>query len=135
MKKCTGCDQVKYLDLFSLQKTGVSGRNAKCKACKNDIAKKYFKSNSGIILMKQKGRRLKNLLKKHGLTEETYMGMLKNQNYSCAICEKPNDNLRIDHNHKTGYVRGLLCNPCNLGLGQFKDSPDNLNAAIAYLTM
>ena len=41
--------------------------------------------------------------------------------------------LVIDHNHKTGKVRGLLCGSCNTGIGLLKDSPDVLDAAIEYL--
>jgi hypothetical protein len=41
--------------------------------------------------------------------------------------------LTIDHNHETGEIRGILCSRCNTGLGMFRDSPDLLRAATAYL--
>ena len=61
--------------------------------------------------------------RKYGLTTIEYNNILSAQKNECAICsvsfvkEKPN----IDHCHKTGRVRGLLCYNCNLGLGKFKD--------------
>jgi hypothetical protein len=77
--------------------------------------------------------------KNYGVEYETYLGMVSKQNGKCAICgaEPPNDErkkrLSIDHCHTTGKVRGLLCDPCNRGLGFFRDNQDNLKKAISYL--
>lgn len=52
----------------------------------------------------------------------------------CGICGKePRSGFVIDHDHKTGRVRGLLCQRCNSGLGSLGDSIEGLKAAIAYL--
>ena len=69
-------------------------------------------------------------------------GILANeQNHKCAICNKSPvygrhkypRKLAIDHNHKTGKIRGLLCRYCNLALGGFKDNIKLLKKAIEYL--
>lgn len=71
---------------------------------------------------------------KYGITEEEFNLRLIKQNNRCAICgglfvETP----RIDHNHDTGEVRGLLCNSCNGGIGLFKDDLALIKKAIDYL--
>lgn len=72
-------------------------------------------------------------LKQYGLTEVLYHKMLKEQNGLCAICKNKPKRFSIDHCHSTGRVRALLCNNCNAGLGFFKDSPELLVIAEAYL--
>jgi hypothetical protein len=61
--------------------------------------------------------------------------MLKDQNGGCAICYKPEGSrmFDVDHDHKTGEVRGLLCTSCNRVLGHAKDSVERLLAAARYL--
>jgi hypothetical protein len=49
-----------------------------------------------------------------------------------AICGAP-DAEHVDHDHASGWVRGILCFDCNGGLGQFRDSPEYLANAITYL--
>ena len=56
-------------------------------------------------------------------------------NSGCAICSgKPKDGRwHIDHDHKTGRIRGILCARCNIGLGMFLDQPELLTRAAHYL--
>lgn len=73
----------------------------------------------------------------YGIDIEQYNQMLEKQNHTCAICggvEKFNNSLAVDHDHKTGKVRGLLCTSCNQGIGKLQDSVDVLQSAINYLT-
>lgn len=73
----------------------------------------------------------------YGLADSDYRRMLAEQNSLCAICGGPpttaRKHLSVDHCHSTGKVRGLLCQHCNTGIGQLKDSPELLLKAHAYL--
>lgn len=81
--------------------------------------------------------RSKQLEMKYGITLEEYNKKLEQQDYRCAICltDKPvgNGHLHVDHDHKTGKVRGLLCHHCNTSLGGFKDDLEIIGKAIEYL--
>ena len=85
---------------------------------------------------KRKSQRLK---KTHGIELSDYKDMLAVQNNQCAICgysDTKNPKLFpvVDHCHTRGRIRGLLCMNCNQGLGKFKDDPNLLMAAAAYLS-
>jgi len=74
----------------------------------------------------------------YGLDFKDYEKMLEAQNGVCAICSSPPPNnrktrLAIDHCHKTGKVRGLLCDKCNRSIGLLKDDVNILTKAIEYL--
>jgi hypothetical protein len=71
-----------------------------------------------------------------GLSTEEYLSILKAQGGGCAVCgrEPRKDRaLHVDHDHATGDVRGLLCFRCIAGLGQFREDPERLADAVAYL--
>lgn len=72
---------------------------------------------------------------KYGLSVEGVAKILAVQNGRCAICslELTFEMIKVDHDHTTGGVRGLLCQNCNLGIGHFKDSPERLQSAVKYL--
>lgn len=67
-----------------------------------------------------------------GLTPEQIDQIRNDQNDLCAICLTPNPT-DLDHCHKSGQVRWLLCKHCNRGLGAFRDSPDLLRKAAVML--
>jgi hypothetical protein len=81
----------------------------------------------------------KGRLKKFGLSTEEYDTISKAQNHRCKICgDKANTKskyktLTVDHNHKTGEVRALLCSQCNSMLGFARDNRVILSKAIDYL--
>jgi hypothetical protein len=76
-----------------------------------------------------------------GITLADYDKLLSKQNGVCAICRQPQrtpahgvrTSLGVDHCHKTGKIRGLLCRRCNQGLGMLSDSIDLLQKALNYL--
>lgn len=71
-------------------------------------------------------------LKQYGLTLEDERGMFRRQGGLCAIC-RARPAKAVDHDHATGRVRGLLCGPCNRGLGLFHDQKEVLRRALEYL--
>ena len=103
---------------------------------------KAMRSKSGFYQKRYKKEKAKNpfvssatVFKKYGITVDDYNRMFKEQDGRCAICNNHQNirKLAVDHNHKTGKVRGLLCINCNRGLGHYFDSTYRLNKAIDYL--
>lgn len=138
-KRCPCCGEAKPTTEFSRHnKNGKWGFCSWCKECNNKRTKKYLLENPEKS--KRMGRNNK-LKKQYGLTIEDIETMLKNQNYKCAICggeiflfgSSKNLTAHVDHDHKTGKVRGLLCHECNTGLGKFRDNTNYLLSAISYL--
>lgn len=81
--------------------------------------------------------RVQVLRRKYGLALDDYKALIAAQGDSCAICRGPSTSAwgswHVDHDHATGEVRGLLCSSCNVGLGNFGDDPERLEAAARYL--
>ncbi len=86
------------------------------------------------------------LRRAYGITLIHYNKMLALQGGVCALCQRPervvsgkkgrakrHGHLHVDHDHKSGVVRGLLCHGCNTALGHFQDDPDLLEWAARYL--
>ena len=73
----------------------------------------------------------------YGISLDQYNQMLMTQEFRCKICQKNQQfetkRFNVDHDHKTGKVRSLLCTQCNTGLGSFKDSLHLLEIAVQYL--
>jgi hypothetical protein len=70
-------------------------------------------------------------LKQFGLTYEQWAEMRDAQGGRCKVCQQLKQ-LCVDHDHKTGAVRGLLCHSCNRALGLLGDSPERLNSLLQY---
>ena len=104
-----------------------------CRPCNSESQKVWRKKNGKHWSRKRL----------YGITREEYQALIDAQDGACAICgdtKMPIDprtghkyDLAVDHDHKTGKVRELLCPNCNNGLGCFKDDPKLLHLAIQYL--
>src|SRR5574343_976377 len=96
------------------------------------LQRKWYQENRSKQLAKGRANWLK---REYDLSLEDYEAMVQSQNGKCAICDSPpgNRRLSVDHDHKTGAIRGLLCDVCNVGLGAFQDDSQRLAGAIKYL--
>ena len=113
-KFCRGCSRILPYTEWHRTRSSRDGYATACKGCRS-----------------ARGRR-DHLKRIFGLTPEALDAVIASQGGVCAICRdsKPQ---HIDHDHRSGRVRGVLCGPCNMGLGLFKDDPRRLDAASDYL--
>jgi hypothetical protein len=88
----------------------------------------YLNNKEKVAFYRKRSR----ILKHYNMTLDELENMKKLQNDECLICSKQVP-LKVDHDHKTGRVRGLLCDLCNRGLGYFRDNPELLVEAAEYL--
>lgn len=128
MKTCTKCGLEKKFDQFYKDHRLSQGCSSHCKHCINKHRKAYYDPTKN---------RANKLMASFGITLDEYDALLEAQNGCCKICgtATPGHKGRfvVDHNHGTNEIRGLLCSGCNVGLGHFKDNPDNLQSASIYL--
>ena len=114
-------------------------------------ADRYYKKNRDIVLKRTKKYYKDNLEKireyklklYYGITLKEYENLLKKQDELCAICKEEErtidgrtgliKRLAVDHNHKSGKVRGLLCNRCNRVIGYLGESNDLIEKIEKYL--
>lgn len=112
----------------------VGGKRRDVVYCSNACARRAKAKRPGYSEMRRNGH-LKSL---YGITHDEYEAMLARQKGRCAICgadtpraAKPH--FAVDHDHVTGQVRGVLCHPCNTGIGQLQDDPNVIAAALKYV--
>ena len=95
-----------------------------------------LKQTKNLATSDKEYNRDKHLKRRYGISALDYDALLKAQNSVCAICSSLNRNgnrLSVDHDHKTGKVRGLLCSKCNHGIGIFNDEVLRVKSAMEYL--
>ena len=115
-KYCPGCRTVSPLANWHRNATARDGYASYCKHCR-----------------RRQGE-ADHLRRTFGLTVDERDALFAAQGGLCAIC-RVRPIKHIDHDHPTGKVRGGLCGPCNMGLGQFEDNPVRLRAAARYLEL
>jgi len=127
-KICRTCGKEKTINKFRLRADKRATR-PHCNTCLNARANR---STPGY-----EARTKYQIRKKYDMSMEDFNNLVEQQQGTCAICLKSSKiedrRLYVDHCHKTGRIRGLLCNTCNARLGQFSDSLILLEAAAAYL--
>lgn len=92
--------------------------------------KRWYVDNREKVL---KDTRKNALRRQYGITFVEYAARNRDQNGLCLICKHPCQKLCVDHCHKSGVVRGLLCRKCNTGLGSFNDDFSTLIRAAHYI--
>ena len=73
------------------------------------------------------------LRRAYGITQKDFERMTAEQHGLCLVCHRNVGLLHIDHDHKTGKIRGLLCGCCNRALGQLNDDPLRVESLLAYI--
>jgi hypothetical protein len=157
VKRCKVCAELKPLDDFYRAAGMRDGYRSDCKSCNLATRAAKYRGNPRPAIeralqwqrdnperhqakqreyaesgKKKIADRKSHLKRTYGLTLEDFDAMLAAQGGGCAICGKPNVD-HIDHDHRSGRVRGILCFGCNVAIGQMDDDPDRLITAMAYL--
>jgi hypothetical protein len=148
-KQCSRCESWKPIDRFLKDNRKKYGLGSHCYACKYEKSKEWVERNREKLNTYARSRKKNNPRKpispakrraeglkiNYGLSVNDYNEMHRKQNGVCAICKSDNRGKRlvVDHDHKTGEVRGLLCSSCNWALGHMKDDIGILEKAIDYL--
>lgn len=134
-KKCSECKKFKpYIEFNKLSNTW-NGLQRRCKDCSSLVINDHNSKNKN----KRKEVLLKSRLKrKYKTTIDEFKKMYYTQNNTCSICKLVFDDIYdsrvcVDHDHRTGKIRGLLCNKCNSAIGFLNEDVETLNRAIEYL--
>lgn len=149
---CYNCKSIKNISFFRKDKRIQNGYSNQCKDCANKYRYNYSKTDKSIKQRREYFQKNKEKLKnkkdplkeklwmlkhRYNLTKEQYINLLETQNFSCAICfteeNKLPKKLFIDHCHKTGKIRGLLCHNCNSSLGLLKENIVIINSLLNYI--
>jgi hypothetical protein len=133
-KLCRRCKRVLPIAQFYRNKTKPLPHLGACRECVNAEYKRHRAAHPERF---RRYERTQNLKRKYGITIKQFEAMLAAQGGTCAVCAGPplgkGNQYHVDHDHRTGRIRGILCHKCNVALGLVSDSPLHLRALIAYL--
>lgn len=101
-------------------------RRPEAAARNREYVRGYLANNPDI----RKGSKLRF---RYGMTVSEYRALVHRQQERCALCMARAPLLKVDHDHRTGVVRGLLCDRCNRALGMMHDDPSKFTRAISYM--
>lgn len=129
-KVCSACRASFPLASFNRNAKSRDGLDLVCRGCRSGRRRLHKKPDP---------RHTKDMFLRwrYGITIDDWDAMLEHQGGVCAICKElprdGRDSLDVDHDHVSGYVRGLLCGPCNRAIGAFGDDSHRLIRAAYYL--
>jgi Recombination endonuclease VII len=123
--RCADCGADKPLEDFPRNRNTSTGRHCYCKPCHNARGRESRQRLYG-------GSRHYHLVRKYGIGAAEVDALIAQQGGLCPICKK-RPAIHVDHDHASEKVRAILCEPCNGGLGQFKEDPLIIRKAAAYL--
>lgn len=118
---CRVCSETKEKSEYHKSQNG----RTICKSCAIKETNKYILDRFGSY-------RNANLYRKYGIIQEDYDRMYEEQKGLCYLCQRERT-LVVDHNHKDGKVRKLLCSGCNTGIAQFEHDPALFDKAKEYI--
>lgn len=139
MKICNSCNEVGEFRSDARSSDGLQGI---CRECQRKYQREYNKTYNSLQSTRdyKRDRELKDFWPDCSPKQarENYNTLYARQDGCCAVCQKHQSefsiSLSVDHDHDTGFVRGLLCGNCNRGLGLFMDSEDSLMKAASYIS-
>lgn len=140
-KACIKCAELKPLSRFYKHSTGIDGRRTDCIDCHLEAGRALTRKPGYKRKPPNNNRRDiygRHLKRRYGISISTYDEMCAAQNNACAICnstERKSNNgfLCVDHCHKTGRIRGLLCYRCNRALGHLGDNEISFWKILQYI--
>jgi hypothetical protein len=117
VKKCTRCkvEKPRNKEHFPLHNKVKDGFDSWCRKCRASYRNEICRGKFRDVISDEDLKEIKRTIKE------------------CIICGDSESRLVVDHDHKTGIIRGMLCNHCNRGIGHFRDDPVLMRFAATYV--